>query len=130
MFDETMFAERSVRAGAMGYVNKKEPIDTVLFAIRQVLAGEMYLSPRMTHRLVRRACGGAPDGDPIRGLSDRALQVFEMIGQGMTTKQIARKLDLSPKTIEAHREKIKTKLDLSNAAALSRRAVLWILENG
>jgi DNA-binding NarL/FixJ family response regulator len=131
MFDEKMFAERAVRAGAMGYVNKKEPIENVLHAIRQVLAGEMYLSPRMTQRLVRRACGsGTLQGDPIQTLSDRELQVFEMLGQGMTAKHIARQLKLSPKTIEAHREKIKAKLDLKNAAELSRRAVLWVLENG
>jgi DNA-binding NarL/FixJ family response regulator len=131
MFDEKMFAERAVRAGAMGYVNKKEPIENVLCAIRQVLAGEMYLSPRMTQRLIRRACGaGTSDADPVQTLSDREMQVFEMIGQAMTTKQIARKLDLSPKTVEAHREKIKTKLNLKNAAELSRRAMLWVLENG
>ncbi|NLE37164.1 MAG: response regulator transcription factor [Pirellulaceae bacterium] len=131
MFDEKIFAERAVQAGAMGYLNKKEPIENVVHAIRQVFAGDMYLSPRMTQRLLRRACGGVQaEDDPIQSLSDRELQVFEMLGRGMTTKEIAAKLDLSPKTIEAHREKIKAKLDLANAAALSRRAVLWVLENG
>jgi len=131
MFDEKVFAERAVQAGAMGYLNKKEPIENVVQAIRQVFAGDMYLSPRMTQRLLRRACGGVKaEDDPIQSLSDRELQVFEMLGRGMTTKEIATKLDLSPKTVEAHREKIKAKLDLANAAALSRRAVLWVLENG
>jgi DNA-binding NarL/FixJ family response regulator len=130
MFDEKMFAERAIRAGAMGYINKKEPIENVLSAIRHVLAGEMYLSPRMTQRLIRRGCGAVSDADPVQTLSDREMQVFEMIGQGITTKQIARKLELSPKTVEAHREKIKTKLNLKNAAELSRRAMLWVLENG
>ena len=131
MFDEKIFAERALRAGALGYINKREPIENMVRAVRQVLAGEMYLSPQMTNRLVRRACGGGPSSeDPIQRLSNRELQIFEMIGSGSTTKQIARKLDLSPKTVEAHREKIKAKLDLKNAAELNRRAVQWVLENG
>jgi DNA-binding NarL/FixJ family response regulator len=131
MFDEKLFAERSLRAGAMGYVNKQESIDQVVDAIRQVLRGEVYLSSQMTSRLLHRIAGGAfLEQDPIQNLSDRELQVFEMIGRGMTTQQIARKLQLSPKTIETHREKIKTKLNLRNAAELGRHAVRWVLENG
>ena len=124
-------AERALRAGAMGYVNKQESIETVVDAIRQILRGEMYLSPRMTNLLLRRVGQREPFGqDPIRGLSNRELEVFEMIGKGMTTQQIAGKLDLSPKTIESHREKIKAKLCLANAAELNQRAVQWVLENG
>jgi len=129
-FDEKIFAERAIRAGAMGYVNKKEPIERLVSAIRQVLGGNFYLSAGMTNRLLQRASGSRPlEEDPIRRLSNRELEVFTMIGQGMTTKQIARKLDLSPKTVEAHRENIKTKLDLKNSGELNRRAVLWVLEN-
>jgi DNA-binding NarL/FixJ family response regulator len=131
MFDEKVFAERALQAGALGYVNKKEPIENMVFAVRQAMQGDIYLSPQMTTRLLHRACGGkAADGDPIQGLSNRELEVFQMLGNGMTTKQIGRKLSLSPKTVEAHRENIKAKLDLKNAAELNRRAVQWSLENG
>lgn len=131
MFDEKLFAERALRAGALGYISKQESIDEVVDAIHQVLRGEIYLSPSMTGRLLHRVRGGsALAEDPVAGLSNRELAVFEMIGEGLTTKQIARKLHLSPKTIEAHREKIKAKLRLANAAELSRRAVQWVLERG
>lgn len=131
MFDEKMFAERAVQAGAMGYVNKKEPIENMVQAVRRVLQGDVYLSPSMTARLLRRTCGGSiADGDAIERLSNRELEVFQMLGNGMTTKQIGQKLHLSPKTIETHRENIKSKLDLKNAAELNRRAVQWVLENG
>jgi DNA-binding NarL/FixJ family response regulator len=131
MFDEKLYAERSLRAGAMGYINKQESIDKVVDAIRQVLRGEIYLSSNMTTRLLHRVAGGTLlDRDPIQDLSDRELQVFDMIGRGLTTQQIARKLHLSPKTVETHREKIKTKLKLTNATQLSRQAVRWVLENG
>ncbi|MHC4405247.1 MAG: response regulator transcription factor [Planctomycetota bacterium] len=129
MFDEKLFAERCLRAGAMGYVNKQESIDQVVDAIRRVLQGEIYLSSPMTSRLLHRVSGhNLMEQDPIENLSNRELQVLEMIGQGMTTRQIARKLSLSPKTVETHREKIKTKLNLKNAAELGRRAVQWVLE--
>ncbi len=131
MFDEKLFAERSLRAGALGYVNKQESIDAVVDAIRQVLQGEIYLSSRMTSRLLHRIRGDtALEQDPVENLSNRELQVFEMLGRGLTTQQIARRLCLSPKTVDTHREKIKTKLNLSNAAELSHRAVQWVLENG
>ena len=131
MHDEMLFAERVLRAGAMGYVTKQEPPETLLAAIHQVLRGEVYLSPRMTSRLLRQVAGGAlPQEDPIHTLSNRELQVFEMIGQGVTTIQIARRLELSPKTIETHREKIKQKLNLKNGSELNRRAVQWVLDRG
>jgi len=129
MHDEMLFAERVLRAGAMGYVSKQEPPETLLQAIRQVLRGEMYLSPRMTNRLLQRvATGTLSKQNPIHGLSNRELQVYEMIGQGLTMQQIAGKLSLSPKTVETHREKIKQKLNLKNSAELNRRAVQWVLE--
>jgi DNA-binding NarL/FixJ family response regulator len=130
MHDEMLFAERAVRAGAQGYIAKHEPTETLIGAIRQVLRGELYLSPRMSSRLLRHVASGKslPD-DPVCTLSNREIEVFEMIGQGLTIQQIARKLELSPKTVETHREKIKGKLNLKNSAELGRRAVLWVLEN-
>ena len=131
MHDESLFAERVLRAGASGYINKQEPPSELIKATRQVLRGEIYLSSRMANRLLGRIIGGeALEDNPIGSLSDRELQVFEMIGQGLSTKQIAQKLDLSPKTIEAHREKIKAKLNLKSGAELSRHATQWVLENG
>jgi DNA-binding NarL/FixJ family response regulator len=131
MFDEKVFAERALRAGAMGYINKQQSIEKVVDAIRQVLAGEVYLSSRMTNRFLRRVGGREPlQEDPIHRLTDREMEIFQMIGKGTTTKQIARRLDISPKTVESHREKIKIKLDIKNAPELAQRAVQWVLENG
>jgi DNA-binding NarL/FixJ family response regulator len=131
MHDETLFAERVLRAGAMGYITKQEPPEMLVKAIRQVLRGEVYLSPRMTSRLLRRvASGTTPQEDPVQGLSNREVEVYEMIGQGLTIQQIALRLHLSPKTVETHREKIKQKLNVKNSAELNRRAVQWVLERG
>ncbi len=99
-------------------------------AIRKVLRGEVYLSPRMTTRLLQRAAVGKPlDHNPVETLSNRELQVFEMIGQGLNTVQIAHKLELSPSTVETHRKVIKTKLNVKTSAELSRRAFQWVQEN-
>ncbi len=130
-FDEKMFAERAIRAGAMGYVNKQEPLEIILRAIRQVLRGEVYLSLRMTKIMLQRlGSGRLTDEDPLATLSNREIEVFRMVGQGITTRQIARQLGVKPKTVEANREKIKSKLGLKNAAELTRSAVQWVLENG
>jgi len=130
MHDETVFAGRALRAGAMGYINKRESIRKVIDAVRQVLRGEIYLSPRMANQLLHQAATGEPlDRDPVESLSNRELEVFEMIGEGMTTRQIAGKLRLSPRTVETHRKNIKTKLDLQNSAQLSRCAFQWVQEN-
>ena len=108
MHDEKTLAGRALRAGALGYISKRESIRKVVDAIRQVLRGEIYLSPRMASRLLQRAAVGEPlDHDPVETLSNRELEVFEMIGQGMNTQQIAGKLGLSPRTIETHRKKIR-----------------------
>ena len=128
---ETLFADHVLRAGAMGYINKQEATQKIVEAIRQVLAGHIYLSAaladRILHRVVRR---GEPQKlSPFETLSDRELEVFELIGHGHTTRQIAGQLHLSPKTIETYRENLKKKLNLSNAAELVCRAVQWVLEN-
>jgi DNA-binding NarL/FixJ family response regulator len=130
MFDEKIYAERTIRAGAMGYIGKQEPIENVIAAIRCVLGGNMYLSPLMTNVILRRLGGGEIDSNPVAALSNREIEVFQMLGRGMTTKTIATKLGISPKTIEAHRERIKTKLNLKNASELNCHAVQWVLENG
>jgi DNA-binding NarL/FixJ family response regulator len=131
MHDETLFAERVLQAGAMGFVSKQEPPETLVQAIRQVLRGEVYLSSRMTSRLLHRvATGTVQQENPIQSFSNREIEVFEMIGQGLTIQQIAVRLHLSPKTVETHREKIKQKLNVKSSAELNRRAVQWVLERG
>ena len=131
MHDEMLFAERVLRAGARGYISKQEPPESLIRAIRQVLRGELYLSPRMTSRVLNRVVAGSPaQDDPVQSFSNRELEVYEMIGQGLTIQQIATRLHLSPKTIETHREKIKQKLNVTNSAELNRRAVQWVLERG
>jgi len=128
--DEETFAGRVLRAGAMGYVSKREPMPKIVVAIRQVLRGEVYLSPQMATTLLQLAAVGKPlDENPGQTLSNRELQVFEMIGQGMNTIQIAHTLEVSPKTVESHRKVIKTKLNVHTSAQLSRRAFQWVHEN-
>jgi DNA-binding NarL/FixJ family response regulator len=132
MHDESLFAERSLSAGAMGYISKQEAIDKVIVAILHVLRGQIYLSTQMSERLLHRMISGPKslERSPIESLSDRELQVFEQIGKGLTTREIAGNLHLSIKTIETYRDNIKTKLNLTNTAELSRHAVQWVLENG
>ncbi len=130
MHDDKVYAERALREGADGYVNKQERTEAVVDAIRRVLAGEIYLSPEISKYLlqpVRLRQRGRENS--ISVLSNRELEVFEMIGRGMTTRLIARQLDVRPKTVEAHRENIKRKMRLKNSAELSRAAVLWVLES-
>lgn len=131
MHDEMLFAERVLRAGAKGYVNKGDDIEHVIEAIRRILDGKIYVSDRVTDRLLCRTIGTTDGEDisPIESLSDRELEVFEEIGRGATTRQIAKKLELSPKTVETYRENIKSKLNLANAAELTRHAVQWVLED-
>jgi DNA-binding NarL/FixJ family response regulator len=132
MYDETMYAERALAAGAMGYINKQEMPERVLEAIRQVHLGRIYLSAAMTDRALHRlsAARSAGGASPVESLSDRELEVFELIGRGVKTAQIALRLHLSVKTIETHREKIKVKLNVKDGAELNCYAVQWVLENG
>jgi DNA-binding NarL/FixJ family response regulator len=131
MYDESLYAERALRAGAMGYINKQEMPQKVLDAVRQVLDGKMYLSPAMTDRMLHRAVRrDDTPASPVSALSDRELEIFQLVGRGQTTRQIANALHLSVKTVESHRENIKTKLNLTNSAELVRQAVQWVLGNG
>ena len=130
MHDENLYAERVLRAGAMGYINKEESMEKIVEAIQQVMRGRIYLSSNMADQVLNRVTRGDDDVDqsPVESLSDRELEVFQQIGQGLTTRQIAEKLHLSPKTIETHREHIKTKLNISNNNQLVRFAAQWMIE--
>jgi DNA-binding NarL/FixJ family response regulator len=126
--DESLLAERALRAGAHGYVNKQEAQETVIDAARTVLRGGRYLSAEMTQRLLERAVAGPSRPGGIESLSDREIEIFELIGHGNSTRSIARQLHLSIHTIETHRENIRAKLNLRDGSELVRRAVQWVLE--
>ncbi len=130
MHDEELFAERALIAGAKGYINKQETAERVIDGIRHVFKGKVFLSPRMTERLLRDFAGhpAAAGDSPVERLSDRELEVFELIGRGLSTTEIAESLSLSVKTIETYRAHIKRKLKLESGAALVRSAVQWCLE--
>jgi len=132
MHDESFYAERVLRAGARGYVTKDEVGEKVITAIRRVLTGEIYLSDRMSSKMLCKLVDNRqPAGVSVECLSDRELQVFEMIGQGQGTRNIAEALHLSTKTIESHRERIKKKLQFTNASELLQHAIQWVqLERG
>jgi DNA-binding NarL/FixJ family response regulator len=125
MHDESLYAERALRAGARGYVMKQEAPQVLLEAIRKVLKGEVYVSEKMSAVLLQRIVGNRKPGAtlPMDRLTDREMEIFRMIGAGMTVKEIAEKLFLSAKTIEAHREHIKEKLSLKTSAELLRFAI-------
>lgn len=125
MHDESLYAERALRAGASGYVMKQEDPQTLLAAIRAVLAGQVYVSNKMSATLLQRMVGGkkTDGGLPMDRLTDRELEVFRMIGGGKSVKEIADKLCLSVKTVEAHREHIKEKLNFKSSAELLRFAI-------
>ena len=132
MHEEELYAERALRAGAKGFVNKSVPASTLIQAISKVASGKVYLSPSMTERMLTRQVGGntVTTDSPMELLSDRELDVFERIGRGEPSRTIAENLHLSVKTIDTYREHIKKKLNLKNAAELTKHAVQWVLENG
>jgi DNA-binding NarL/FixJ family response regulator len=128
VYDEAVYAERALGAGARGYINKQQLDATVLAVIFRVLAGETYMSDALQRRLAERYVGGRTldMASPMRALSDRELQVFRLIGQGRSTRQIAEILGRSIKTIESHIEHIKNKLVIESAAKLAQRATQWV----
>jgi len=131
MHDEKLFAERVLHAGAQGYINKEASPAEFIQAIRSVLQGKVYLSPQMTERVLERCVDqdvAELGASPIERLTDRELEVFLLIGKGLTTRQIAKHLSLSVKTIETHRDSIKQKLNVRTGAELNRQAVAWSLE--
>jgi DNA-binding NarL/FixJ family response regulator len=129
-YEEAFFAERALRAGAQGYINKQELPGSIIEAIRTLLRGELYLSAEMTQRLAGQALSGKLASRGVEGLSDRELQIFQLIGRGRSTRSIAEQLHLSIHTIETHREKIRIKLKLRNGTELLQQAVQWTLESG
>ncbi len=128
MHDESLFAERALRAGAKGYIMKQEPPEKLVAAIHRVLNGEIYVSERMGVKMLHQFVDGRPDasGSSLERLSDRELEVFQLIGKGMGTRQIAETLHLSVKTIESYREHIKRKMHLSSGSELVQHAVQWV----
>jgi DNA-binding NarL/FixJ family response regulator len=128
MHDETLYAERVLAAGARGYINKQEAQESIIRAIRQVLAGKVYLSETMTERLLSGMVDMRAEKRDIDSLSNRELQVFELIGEGVSSSQIATQLNLSVKTIETHQANIKKKLGLGSAHELNQRAIRWVMD--
>ena len=126
--DESIYAEIAFRAGALGYLMKEEALEKIVTAIRRVLSGAVYVSDALGAKLLHQQIRGQTDinESPIKSLSDRELEVFQMIGQWKTTREIADELHLSIKTIEYYREQIKRKLNLKNAAELTQRATSWV----
>ncbi len=130
-YDENLYAERALRNGASGYVNKQECEETLLLAIRTVLAGRKYVSDEILQRLVNQAIGSTEgqSGDPVERLTDRELEIFRLIGQGITPAAIANQLHISPHTVDSHREKMRHKLGVENGRELMQRAMRWVLDH-
>jgi DNA-binding NarL/FixJ family response regulator len=128
MHDESLYAERALRAGSLGYIMKEEAIEQVIAAIRKVMQGEIFLSERMKTKMLQQMANGKGKvvSSPIEQLTDRELEVFRLIGEGCSTRQIAGQLHLSVRTVEAYREYIKSKLNLKNATELVQHAFHWV----
>jgi DNA-binding NarL/FixJ family response regulator len=126
--DESVYAEIAFRAGALGYLMKEEALDKIVMAIRRVLSGAIYVSDSLAAKMLQQQIRGQTsiNESPVKDLSDRELEVFQLIGQWKTTRDIAEELHLSVKTIEYYREQIKRKLSLKNAAELTQRATAWV----
>ena len=128
MHDESLYAERALRAGAKGYVMKQEATEKLTGALRRILNGQIYVSEKLADKMMRKAIDGksVQDTSPVAILSDRELEVLQLLGQGHGTRQIAEDLNLSVKTIESHRAHIKEKLNLKTAPEMVRFAVQWV----
>lgn len=130
MHDESLYAERALRAGARGYITKNQASANVMTALRQVLAGEIYLGTKAATKILANLSGaGAQGRTGVERLTDRELEVFEMIGRGQATREISVRLNLSAPTVETYRARIKEKLQLENAAQLQHEAVRWVQAN-
>jgi DNA-binding NarL/FixJ family response regulator len=132
MHDENLYAERALRAGAGGYIMKQEDAQDLVAAIRVVMSGEIFITQAIASKMIGKMTGSsdAANTSPIERLSDRELEVFELLGRGLGTRQIAERLCISIKTVQAHREHIKGKLKIATAAELVRHATQWALETG
>jgi DNA-binding NarL/FixJ family response regulator len=128
---ESLYAERALRAGALGYLNKQETNEKLIEAIRTVLRGETFVSPDTTQRLVSQVLGKKPlANDPLAVLTDRELEIFRLIGAGFSTSAIAHQLFLSIHTVDTHRENLKKKLGVKSGAELNLKAIHSMLESG
>ena len=126
MHDELLFAERALRAGALGYVVKQEAVEVIVRAVRAVAAGEIFVSEAVASRIVGRLrAGGGQVGSALESLSDRELNVLSLIGRGLGTREIAECLHISVKTVESYRERLKEKMNLRSGSELVRYAVRW-----
>jgi len=133
MHHHDLYTERALRAGALGYVNKNCAAGQIIEAILTVLAGKLYVSAEVSAKLLSRALGRERPlsaNSIVESLTDRELEAFELLGKGRTTRQIAEKMHVSPKTVETYRARIKEKLKLSNSAELIQHAVQWAVERG
>ena len=130
MHDESLYADRVLRAGGRGYIRKQEGGDKLIEAMRRVLRGDIAVSEKMTGKLLEKFSGRTTMDSPLEGLSDRELEVFQLIGQGKTMKEIGDELHLSPKTIEVHRSNIRAKLRVTSAAELVAFAARWSQTQG
>lgn len=130
MHDESLYAERALRAGANGYITKHEASEDVMVAIRQVLAGDIYLNPRFMSRMMSKMMGGADTSvEPTERLADRELEVFRLIGRGLTTREIGAQLGLGVTTVDTYTTRIKEKLNLENSARLRLEACRWVQQH-
>jgi DNA-binding NarL/FixJ family response regulator len=129
MHDEMVYAERALQAGAKGYVHKQEGSQKIVEAIRRIIEGRIFVSDKVNDRLLARAAqqGGNVERCPVDVLSDRELEIFELIGKGHSKRKIAERLHLSPKTVDTHRQNIKVKLDLADATELAHYATQWVM---
>jgi DNA-binding NarL/FixJ family response regulator len=127
MHSETLYAERALRAGALGYITKEQATDRIVEALRKVLQGKVFLSEAMTEKILKSSAGDVVSGGlpPEETLSDRELEVFNLMGEGLDTQQIALRIKVSPKTVETYQARIKEKLKLATGRELIRRAVRW-----
>lgn len=127
MHDESIYAERALRAGAQGYIMKQEATEKVLVAVRRILSHEIYVSERIANRMLQRYIGNREAGRPssVSDLTDRELEVFRLIGEGHSTRQIAEELHISVKTVESYQAHIKEKLSLRSARELVQHAIQW-----
>ena len=130
MHEDKLYAERVLRAGARGYVSKNAPPAEVLAAVRKVLDGGIYLSEFLTRTVLERVASGEKSGEPkgIDLLSDRELEVFQLVGRGMNSREISEQINLGQTTVDSYRQRIREKLGLKNAAALYQRAAQWLVE--
>lgn len=132
MHDEMIYAERVLRAGARGYIMKEAGGENLLAAIRQILAGQAYVSARVSAQILDHVSGRRPRGSssPIQKLTDREFEIFQLVGHGKSTRDIAKQLGLSPKTVDVHRANIREKLNIKDVTALVRHAVRWVETQG